>query len=205
MQRILLRGLIFDILQNLKQKLRVGSSKISFSHINSITLRKTFHTMKRNYTYAFMIGALLIFASVLTSCTGFSEGPDISLRSAKKKMAKTWRVKEAVKFNVEITNLYKDGYFIFTEDGDFSTVDTKREVNLPPFTQTSTVTVLGAGDWRCITKTRFETLYTFTFKDPYNSNITYSEEAYEQWDITRLNSKEFWIQNDSMSFKLMQE
>lgn len=185
--------------------MKVASAKISFSHINSITLRKTFHTMKRNYTYAFIISALLMVASVLTSCTGFSEGPDISLRSNKKKMAKTWRVKEAVKFNVEITNLYKDGFFVFTEDGDFSTVDTKREVNLPPFTQTSTVTVLGAGEWRCITKTRFETLYTYTYKDPYNSNITYSDEAYEQWDITRLNSKEFWIQNDSMSFKLMQE
>lgn len=159
--------------------------------------------MKQKITFNALI-LILVSTFFLGACTSFSEGPAISLRTVRKKMDKTWKVKEAVKFGKENTELYKDGYFIFTEDGSFSSLDTKRYVKLPPFTQDTALAIVSNGQWRLLEKNKFELLYNYTFKDPYNPLLSpYNSEAYEQWEILRLSQTELWIKNDSMSFKFV--
>ncbi|MFN0202662.1 MAG: hypothetical protein ACKVTZ_14150 [Bacteroidia bacterium] len=160
--------------------------------------------MKGNNTPIYLVVFCMAMFAVLTqACTGYSDGPNLSLRSTAKKIGRTWRVKQAVKNNVEVTETYKSGFFSFTEEGAFTTVDTKRDIIIPPYTQPQAISVLGDGSWQTLSNTKLELLYTYTFSDPYNPNVRYSDEAYEQWDILRLTEGEFWIKNDSMSFKLI--
>lgn len=171
--------------------------------LNLLPLRKTVYKMKQKHTlHTFIL--ILLSTLLLSACTSFSEGPKVSLRTVRKKMDNTWKVKEAVKFGKENTELYKDGYFLFQEDGSFSSLNTKRFVKLPPFTQDTALTIVATGDWRLLAKDKFEILYNYTFKDPYNPLIPpYNAEAYEQWEILRLTPTEFWVKNDSMSFKFI--
>ncbi len=158
--------------------------------------------MKQNHT--FLIAIFLITTLIgLSACTQFSDGPKLSLRSTKSKLANTWQMKEAVKNGVEITEQYKNGFFVFTESGDFATVDLKRMVQLPPFTQDTLLPVLANGKWGLLDANRMEILYAYTFVDPYNTSVTYNQEVYEEWDILRLTTSELWIRNDSMRFKLI--
>lgn len=167
--------------------------------------------MKGNNTPIYLVAFCVAMFAVLTqACTGYSDGPTLSLRSTAKKISRTWRVKQAVKNNVEVTETYKSGFFSFTKEGAFTTVDTKRDIIIPPYTQPQAISVLGSGSWQMISTskleaagTKLELLYKYTFSDPYNPNVRYDDEAYEQWDILRLTESEFWIKNDSMSFKLI--
>lgn len=171
----------------------------------SLPLRETLflYRMKRNHTIQTLI-LLLVSALTWSACTSYSEGPAVSLKATRKKMANTWKVKESVKFGAENTELYENGYFIFEEDGDFSSLNTKQRIKLPPFTQDTFLNIVATGQWRLLEKNRFELLYNYTFRDPYNPGIPpYNKEAYEQWEIIRLTPEEFWIQNDSMSFKFI--
>lgn len=160
--------------------------------------------MKQNRT---LFIAIFLIATLigLSACTKYSEGPKLSLRSTQTKIARTWQMKEAVKNGVEITDQYEGGFFVFTQEGDFSTVDLKRMVHLPPFTQDTLLPVLANGKWGLLTENRMELLYAYTFVDPYNTSVTYNQEVYEEWDILRLTPTELWIRNDSMRFKLIEK
>ncbi len=156
--------------------------------------------MKQQNTLFILLVSLLW---VVTGCTSYSNGPKLSLRSTGQKMDNTWKVKEAVKFGSEITSLYEDGYFIFKKDGRFSTLDTKRWVSLPPFTQDTALPIVANGEWNLLENDKFEIIYTYTFTDPYDNSTVYNDEVYEQWNILRLTEQEFWIKNDSMSFRFV--
>lgn len=169
-----------------------------------VPLRKTAQKMKQNHT---LFIAIFLIATLigLSACTKYSDGPKLSLRSTKSKLARTWQMKEAVKNGVEITDQYKGGFFVFTEGGDFTTIDLKRMVKLPPFTQDTLLPILASGRWGLLDANRIELLYAYSFADPYNTSVTYNEEVYEEWDILRLTPSELWIRNDSMRFKLIQK
>jgi hypothetical protein len=120
-------------------------------------------------------------------------------------MDNTWKVKEAVKFGEEITELYDGGFIRFENDGAYSLLDTRRYVSLPPFTQDTALAIIANGEWDLLAKDKFEVLYTYRFIDPYNPSVSYNDEVYEQWEILRLTESEFWVKNDSMSFRLVKQ
>ena len=157
--------------------------------------------MTNLFKYAFLA---LSLAAILVGCTRYEEGPSFSLRSATKKIANTWRVKEAVKNNIEITSLYAGGYLSFTQEGRFTELDTRRVIHLPPFTHDTIIPVAADGRWTFLSDpTELELLFTFRFTDPYNINVVYNKEVNEQWKITRLTPEDLWMRNDSMSMKLV--
>ncbi len=139
----------------------------------------------------------------LNSCTGFEDGPSISFKDSAKQMARTWRIKEAVLNNTDITTRFNSDFLSFEEDGEFSILDAVRTVNFPPFGRPDTLTVLGKGNWDFLDEDyRIEWNYTFFYQDSYDQTIFFQEDFYEQWTITRLTEEEFWMKNDSMSMKL---
>jgi hypothetical protein len=148
--------------------------------------------------------ALFLTSLVLVACDPFVEGPSFSFKTAETRLVNTWRVKEAAQNGVEITALFKDGFFNFKPENGFSTVDTKKLVSLPPFTQDTILPIAGTGSWFFLQeKNMVELIYTYTFQDPYNVDVVYSEEAYEQWEIRRLTKDELWMRNDSVIMKLV--
>lgn len=155
--------------------------------------------MKKHYKIFLFVFSVLM----LSACTDYSEGPALSLRTTRKKMSATWKVKEAVKFNQEVTPLYKDGFFTFTNAGGYSSIDTKHLIKLPPFSQDTSVVISAQGEWALLDKSHFELIYTYSYNDPYNTNVVYNDEVYEKWEILRLTPDEFWIKNDSCRFKFI--
>ncbi|MDX2250477.1 MAG: hypothetical protein SF052_27090 [Bacteroidia bacterium] len=149
-------------------------------------------------TIAFLMGSL-----ILTGCTGYSDGPVLSLKSAKTKISTTWRVKDASLFGVEVTSSYDQDFFKFEEDGDFSYFDASRLIAVPPFTQDTIMPLEGVGEWQFLDGSKqLEVLYTFSFKDPYNPDITYTEDVNQRWEVTRLAEGELWLRDDSTILKL---
>lgn len=146
---------------------------------------------------------VLAILGFIQACTGYNDGPNISFSNPEKKMANKWKISEAVLNTHDVTERYAEDFFAFEEDGDFSYLDQARILSFPPFTQSDTLPVLGLGTWAFLEKkNHIEFLYLFNYQDPLNPDTRYEEEIYQQWTITRLTEEEFWIKNDSMSFKL---
>lgn len=150
-------------------------------------------------TVAFLF---LIFGMAGVGCTGFAEGPAVSLRSTLSKISTTWEVKEAALNGDDITAQYKDDFFEFKEDGDYKTLDAARLVSLPPYTDDEEVAMIGEGEWNLLDRNLLELLYTYEYTDPYNNTVRYSEPVYERWEIARLTEDRLWLRNDSMLLKL---
>ncbi|MEZ4825309.1 MAG: hypothetical protein R3C61_03300 [Bacteroidia bacterium] len=152
---------------------------------------------------------LLFFATFLTGslffagCTGYSDGPAVSFKSAKSKISTTWRVADASLFGAEVTQAYAQDYFKFEDDGDFTYFDANRLIAVPPFTQDTMMPLEGIGKWEFHEGSqKLEVLYTFSFKDPYNPDITYTEDVNHRWEVTRLAEGELWLRDDSTILKL---
>jgi hypothetical protein len=158
--------------------------------------------MKNRLTITLFLLPLL--ALTFSSCTGYEDGPAVSFTSPNKKMAGTWSFKEVIKNAVEITPQYTDDFVTFEEDGGFSSLDAERVVSLPPFNSPDTLPVLGRGSWDFLDKNnRIELFYTYNYQDNFDPDLFYQEEMYEQWTILRLTEEEFWLENDSMRYKLV--
>lgn len=152
---------------------------------------------------SFFTGLALLGSFLIAGCTGYADGPAINLKSAKTKIANTWRVDDASLNGVETTSSYTDDFLKFEESGDFTYFDALRLISIPPFTQDTLMPMEGFGDWQFLDGGKqLEVFYTFQFKDPYNPDITYSEDINERWEVTRLAEGELWLRNDSTILKL---
>lgn len=151
----------------------------------------------------YVIPFLCVICAALAGCTGFEDGPALSFKATEKQIANDWTVDEALLLNTDITDRYTSDVITFEEAKGFNYLDASRIVSFPPFTSTDTVAALGNGRWDFLDKNNMiELLYTFTFRDQYDTTIIYAEERYEQWEIQRLTSEELWLRNDSVSLKL---
>ncbi|MEM7654726.1 MAG: hypothetical protein AAF399_01245 [Bacteroidota bacterium] len=159
--------------------------------------------MKHFFPYLLSVVFLLV-SLFLGSCTGYPDGPSVSFTSALTKISTTWRVKQAVLNNTEdVTTDYETEYFKFDEDGEFETLEARYQISLPPFTQDTIIPAIGSGTWRFLEEeTMVELLYGYRFRDPYNSDIFYTEEQNERYEIRRLAEDELWLSNDSLFLKL---
>lgn len=148
---------------------------------------------------------LAILATLLLSvaCSPYPEGPGISFQSALSRISSTWQVREASLNGVDITAEYEGEFFAFDEDGDFQRLEKTFQISIPPFSQDTILPVVGEGDWEFLNKNEeVEWLFTYTFRDPYNSDIRYTEQVNERWSIDRLADGELWLRNDSMTLRM---
>ncbi len=72
---------------------------------------------KTNVKTLFFTGLLSILV-VLPSCSKYEEGPAISLRTKKARVANTWEVEKAYRNNEEVTDDYDEYTLKTTKDGD---------------------------------------------------------------------------------------
>ena len=150
-----------------------------------------------------LVGFFAISAWLISGCTGYPDGPGVSLTSAESKITTTWRIQDASLNGTEITDQFTEDFFKFDNDGEFQYFDANRLISIPPFTQDTLMPLEGVGTWEFVDgKKQVELLYNFQFKDPYNSEILYSEDINERWEITRLAEGELWMRNGDMFLKL---
>ncbi|MDA9262185.1 hypothetical protein N9P55_00280, partial [bacterium] len=65
----------------------------------------------------------VLFASILifgTSCGKYEDGPGLSLRSKKARMANTWKIVEATDADDDVTTGYAGTTWTFTKEGDYT-------------------------------------------------------------------------------------
>ncbi len=139
----------------------------------------------------------------VTACTGYPDGPAISFRPADELLVTTWKVKDAIRDNQDISARYEGDFQTFLADGQYLYFDSARTISLPPFTQDTTIFLQGTGEWRFVNgKSQIELLYAFEFEDPYNSDVTYREEINSLWTVARLAAGELWLEDDSTLLRL---
>lgn len=81
-------------------------------------LRGFFYIYSMNKGLAVFISLLLIF--IFSACKKYSEGPWISLRSKKERVANTWRIEKAFQNYVDISLLYPGYTETYTKNGTYS-------------------------------------------------------------------------------------
>ncbi|MCB0840012.1 MAG: hypothetical protein KDD63_18895 [Bacteroidetes bacterium] len=150
-----------------------------------------------------LVGIMAIAAWAMTGCTGYPDGPGVSFKSAQSKITTTWRIQDASLKGNEITSEYTDDFLQFNSNGEFQYFDANRQIRIPPFTQDTIMPIEGLGQWEFLDGNKqVELFYTFEFVDPYNSDIIYSEDINERWDITRLADGELWMRKGDLFLKL---
>ena len=119
----------------------------------------------------------VLFASMLifgTSCNTYEDGPKLSLRSKKARMANTWKVIEATDADDNVTAAYAGWTWKMTKEGDFTTGGSTA----------STTPAVQEGDWE------FNA-------DKDKLIITYEGVTLPvKWIITRLKNDELWIKRE---------
>ena len=65
-----------------------------------------------------ILGLSLIATMTFASCKKYDEGPIISLRSKKERVANTWQIEAAYNDGEEVTEEYEEYTVKFTKDGD---------------------------------------------------------------------------------------
>jgi|GEM_PF-3116350 len=145
----------------------------------------------------------LVIIMGIAGCRTFDQGPRVSFKKAEERVANTWIVKEAVQNNVEITDRFDGGFLTFEVNRDFIILDVDWEVTIPPFGQDTVLTIGGGGTWDFLSdKNRIEILYTINYQDPYDANVNYTEETYQQWEIEKLYEDEMWLRSTELNMTL---
>lgn len=129
------------------------------------------------------IAALLVGAMVFTACGKYEEGPSVSLRTKKGRLAGEWMIEKYLENGTDQTSAMLTGIsdhnFTFEKDGTFSTSMT-----------TSFGTFTSSGTWQFITdKEQLETTTTTV------NGTALSTPDKDTSTITRLTNKEFWTKD----------
>lgn len=128
-------------------------------------------------TVKFLSVALLAVAFVLGSCSKYEEGPALSLRTKKARLAGVWKVEKYVQGNG--TTSYPDS----DDDGTIEfTKDNVARLTFSFFGTPTTVT----GDWEFI-------------KDKEGLRVSYQiggETNTEEYTILRLKNDELWLEEE---------
>jgi len=72
--------------------------------------------MKNNATASVL--ALITLGALGTGCGKYDDGPDLSLRSRKERIANTWRVEKAMNGGDDVTYAFDEYELKMTKDGD---------------------------------------------------------------------------------------
>jgi len=76
-----------------------------------------------NLSTAIKLFSFIILSAVLaTACKKYEDGPTLSLRSKKERIANSWRISEATRDGDDVTNGYDQYELTLTKDGDATLV-----------------------------------------------------------------------------------
>ena len=132
----------------------------------------------------FSIGMLAIFAATLfTSCSKYEEGPLISFRSKKARIANTWQIEQALEDGEDVTENYDQYELEMLDDGD-----------------ASLAALYTVGDLTF----EYETSGTWEFEDSKEQLLLDFEDdnADRLYDILRLKENELWLKEAGGSTEL---
>ncbi|TAE46912.1 MAG: hypothetical protein EAZ89_19105 [Bacteroidetes bacterium] len=159
--------------------------------------------MKKN-TLLLLIVPVVVLASLLSGCTGYADGPALSVKRAEVLILRKWKVDEAVQAGSDITAQFAGEFLEFKAEGVFRRQESTFPINIPPFTQNTTLALTGEGEWQFLDDKRvIEVLYTFSYVDPYNSAVLYRKTENEFWEITRLTEEELWLESGDTTLRLL--
>ena len=130
--------------------------------------------------------AIILAAAVLlgaASCKKYEEGPMLSLRSKKERVANDWRIGKAMNGDEDVTSDFDEYHVVFTKDNKT--------------TLTATYKFLG-------TTYRFTTSGTWSFEsDKEKLKVDYeNDDADNTYLIIRLTEKEMWLREEGSSLEL---
>jgi hypothetical protein len=139
----------------------------------------------------------------LMGCTGYPDGPAVSLSAAEEKLLNTWVIEEAERNGMDVTDAYREDFFRFEAEGAFARQEGRFVVDVPPGAS-QVGEKLGRGEWVFRNEgTQVELLYQFRFDDPSNPSVEYLRNINELWDIRRLSRQELWLADDSTTLKMV--
>ncbi|MEO9531077.1 MAG: hypothetical protein ABJG68_06185 [Crocinitomicaceae bacterium] len=128
--------------------------------------------MKKTIKIASGLGLMLAFG--LTSCNKYEDGPAISLRTKKERVANTWEIENAYRNGEEVTEDYEEYTLHMEKDGD-----------------AELAALYKWGDFSF----EYETDGTWMFEnDAKTLKLDYeNDDADQDYQILRLAEKELWI------------
>lgn len=132
--------------------------------------------MKR--MHVIMLAVALTGITVMESCKKYEEGPGLSFRSRKERVANVWRVGKYIEGGIDKTNQegeYPNGQWVFSKNGDLSVSTTVLGV-----------LITATGSWDLIDNDN-KISYTYTV-----GNSTVTGEAV----ILMLKEKEMWLRDE---------
>lgn len=120
------------------------------------------------------LSTIIIFAGIVFSCKKYEEGPTISFKARKERVANTWKITKALRNNEDVTNKYDNYELYLSKDGDakltykstFLTVDYAVDTD---------------GTWE------------FQNKDEKISMNFKNDDADNTYDILKLKEDEMWL------------
>jgi hypothetical protein len=124
-------------------------------------------------TTVIMLAAVLAGATVLESCKKYEDGPSLSFRSRKERVANTWKIEKQLQGGVEQSNP-STGTITFDKDGNVSATYTSFGI---------TITV--SGTWQLVNNDE-----DLEVKTTYNGVSTTSTV-----NILKLKEKELWVKD----------
>jgi hypothetical protein len=128
---------------------------------------------KRKFIVLF--AALLGLAAFFTGCK-YEEGPIISLRTKKERVANSWKVASAIEADGDdVTGAFEDHVLTFTKEGDFTWTGTWLFFS---FTQT--------GEW-------LFTVDNENIQFQYDDTFVYPFTSLDEFQILKLMEEEMWI------------
>lgn len=95
--------------------------KISFFGLETETLDSKPRVMKK--TKILLFSAMFLTVSMF-SCSKYEEGPALSLRSKKERIANTWKIEKAYRSGQDVTEDYDQYLLTMGKDGDASLLAT---------------------------------------------------------------------------------
>lgn len=128
--------------------------------------------------------ALVAMALIIPSCKKYDDGPSLSLRSKKARIANTWKIETATRDNKNVSDEYDDFTLDLTKSGGATLTYTY-------FFAGSTFNISTSGTWDLIND-KDDLRLDFDAND---SDVTYR--------ILRLKEKELWLRDGNTELHLM--
>lgn len=145
---------------------------------------------------------IIISLALLAGCTGYPDGPALSIKPTEDLLVNAWKIDEAVRNGVDVSAEYADENYTFEANGDLERLERSFMTDIPP-TGVSSSSELGKGNWFLRNaKSQIEMVYTYSFGDPLNAAVAYQRTVNELWTIDRLTAEALWLSDDSTSLKM---
>ena len=139
----------------------------------------------------FAIICIITSALLLTDCKKYPEGPGVSFRSKKERIANTWKLSKYYENSVDLTSNFNTAYtkfsFVTTKNGNYTIT---REIY-------SVLSTTETGTWTLTSSKTTLNLFPATISAGTVPNTS-------SWQILKLYEKEMWLRNIDSNGKIIE-